>query len=228
MESTYFNEEIKTSMIKLKNILREENDDLSPLPDLDKLGLSPQRKEKRLAGFVKMLRNKTMSLQVLIAQAKTLLGDDWVHYLSDKDREYVSYAAIVYGRLKKAREDAKKEAEEEERDPLGTLVKQFRSGNIPNFEDFITQLKTIGGEGWIYKLSDADQEFVMKSAHDIVKKKNKTQSTLPSPPSISDYENAQYRAARRAAFDAQERERARREKERFHGWAPGTADYDDV
>ena len=108
MESTYFNEEIETSMIKLKDILREENDDLSPLPDLDKLGPSSQQKEKRLAGFIKMLRNKTMSLQVLIEQAKAWCGNDWMQYLNDQDREYVTHAvhAIVASKLKQSKEDA--------------------------------------------------------------------------------------------------------------------------
>lgn len=49
-----------------------------------------------------------MSFQVFIAQAKTWGGDDWMQYLNDQDREYVTHAvhAIVASKLKQSEEDA--------------------------------------------------------------------------------------------------------------------------
>lgn len=62
----------------------------------------------------------------------------------------------------------------------------------------------------------AEQE-ALSSAYDAREKSSST----------SNYSDT-YRAARDAAFAAQERELRRRNKERHYGWAPGSADYDEV
>jgi FKBP-type peptidyl-prolyl cis-trans isomerase len=68
----------------------------------------------------------------------------------------------------------------------------------------------------------------LKAAEDKVSKEATEQRKKEHQKRLGDYEQAQYRAARQAAYDAQERELRRRNHERWLGARPGSVDYDEV